>query len=408
MLAGALSGSLIAFAAPSGGGGSPTASQAIKRAPALAAARPRPRGPIEGFDPLRHRLDGQVLVSDLPGNKRAELTLDPGLQAHVSQVLHRYAVPYAALVALEPATGRVLAYISHSSANPDAGDLARDPTPPAASVFKVITSAALVDAGVSPAMQVCYGGGFSRIVAKDLEDDPRRDRACSTLAGAMAHSTNTVFAKLADRKLDRAVIERYAQAFGFGHALPFDAQTRPSPAEILSDRLELARTAAGFWHTHMSPLHGALIAATIAGGGAMPRPFMVQRVTDAEGKLLHRAEPETFRQVISRATAKSVGEMMLGTVAHGTARGAFHDPEGIAFLPGVAIAGKTGSLSSEQPFRAYSWWVGYAPEPAPEIALAALVVNTPKWRIKASYLAREALRYFLITGKRARAAGGAR
>jgi penicillin-binding protein A len=240
---------------------------------------------------------------------------------------------------------------------------------------------------------------MSQILARDLVDDPRRDRSCATLSQAMAGSINTVFAKLSDRKLDRAGIERYAQAFGFGHALPFDAPARPSPSEVPEERLERARTAAGFWHTHMSPLHGALIAATIANGGSMPRAFMVQRVLDAQGREQYLAAPEAFRQVISRATARTVSQMMRGTVAHGTARGAFHDLRGRAFLPGIAIAGKTGSLSSERPYRAYSWWVGHAPEDAPEIALAALVVNTPKWRIKASYLAREALRYHLVVRK---------
>jgi beta-lactamase class D len=65
-------------------------------------------------------------------------------------------------------------------------------------------------------------------------------------------------------------------------------------------------------------------------------------------------------------------------------------------LPGIAVAGKTGSLSSERPFRHYTWWVGHAPADAPKIAVAALVVNTPEWRIKASYLAREALKQFLV------------
>jgi cell division protein FtsI/penicillin-binding protein 2 len=401
LLAGALSGSLIAVAAPNLNA-APTAAQALKRAPALATARTaKPRVPIVGFDPLSHRLQGDRLVSDLPGGARAELTLEPALQAHVAALLRRYEVPYAALVALEPATGRVLAYVSHSSANPGAGDLARDPSPPAASVFKVITGAALVDAGVLPSTRVCYGGGASRLLATDLLDDPRRDRTCTTLSEAMAGSVNAVFAKLSDRNLDHERIERYAQAFGFGHALPFDAPARPSPTEVPLDRLERARTAAGFWHMHMSPLHGALIAATIASGGSMPRPFMVERVLDAEGRTQLAARPEPFRQVISRATAKTVGQMMLGTVTHGTARSAFHDPRGRPFLPGVAVAGKTGSLSSERPYRAYSWWIGYAPEPAPAIALAALVVNTPKWRIKASYLAREALRYHLVERKAA-------
>jgi cell division protein FtsI/penicillin-binding protein 2 len=77
-------------------------------------------------------------------------------------------------------------------------------------------------------------------------------------------------------------------------------------------------------------------------------------------------------------------------------------------LPGIAVAGKTGSLSDERPYRAYSWWVGFAPENAPEIALAALVVNTPKWRIKSSFVAREALRYYLVERKAKAAAATAK
>jgi penicillin-binding protein A len=153
---------------------------------------------------------------------------------------------------------------------------------------------------------------------------------------------------------------------------------------------------ASFWHTHMSPLHGALIAATIANDGVMPRPILVNRVLDAGGQPLFASSPSAYRSVISRTTARAVGHMMTETVARGTARSAFHDPRGRPFLPGISVAGKTGSLSSDQPYRAYSWWIGFAPEDAPRVAVAALVVNTPKWRIKASYVAREALRYSLI------------
>jgi cell division protein FtsI/penicillin-binding protein 2 len=372
---------------------------------ALAANRPKPapkaKAPavLEGFDPLQQREQDGRLVSDLPSGALAQLTLEPGLQRHMKKVFAQYAVPYGALVALEPSSGRVLAYVSHSSANPDAGDLARDPTPPSASVFKVVTGAALIDAGVSPEESVCYGGGFSRLSAADIEDNPARDRSCATLAKAMGDSINTVFAKLADRRLDGERLARYAQAFGFGHALPFDAPTRPSPFEVPSERLERARTAAGFWHMHMSPLHGALIAATIANGGTMPRAAMVERVVGAHGELLHSRTPAAFRSVIGRATAGHVAAMMTRTVTDGTAHGSFFDEKGRPYLPGISVAGKTGSLSSEQPYRHYTWWVGFAPERAPQIALAALVVNTPKWRIKASYVAREALRYHLVERK---------
>jgi cell division protein FtsI/penicillin-binding protein 2 len=54
-------------------------------------------------------------------------------------------------------------------------------------------------------------------------------------------------------------------------------------------------------------------------------------------------------------------------------------------------------LSKERPYRGYTWWIGFAPANAPKIAVAALVVNSPKWRIKAGYVGREALRHYLFT-----------
>jgi cell division protein FtsI/penicillin-binding protein 2 len=396
--------SFIALAA-AGDSGKPAA-LATARPEAAKKEPPRKTGAaalLAGFDPLKHREQDGRFVADLPSGATADLSLEPGLQRHIEAVFNEYDVPYGAFVALDPKTGRVLAYVSHSSANPEAGDLVRDPTPPAASVFKVVTGAALLDVGVTPAERVCYGGGMSGLSERDLADDKARDRSCASLAEAMGGSINTVFAKLADRKLDGARIARYAQAFGFGHALPFDAPLRSSPYEVPEERLERARTAAGFWHMHMSPLHGALIAATVANGGAMPRASMIDRVRDAQGKPLHTHTPATFRSVVGRSTASALASMMALTVSEGTAHSAFFDPKGRPYLPGISVAGKTGSLSSERPYRHYSWWVGFAPERAPEIALAALVVNTPKWRIKSSFVAREALRHYLVERPLARA-----
>jgi cell division protein FtsI/penicillin-binding protein 2 len=353
---------------------------------------------LDGFDPRVHRTDGDHLVADLDGGNTAVLTLHPGLQAHLERELRAYAVPYASVVAIEPATGRVLAYVSHSTANPDAPDLARDPTPPTASVFKLITAAALVDRGIGAETSVCYSGGSSSLHAQHLDDRPS-DSRCSTLTEAVGGSINCVFAKLSDRNLDTPTLERYAAAFGFGHALPFDVPTRPSPGEVpdhATDRLEFARTSAGFWHMHMSPLHGALIGATFANDGQMPRASMIDRIVSPSGDVLQRHEPQIFRAVIPRATARAVGAMMENTVSRGTARRTFHDAHGRPFLPDIRVAGKTGTLSSETPYRGYTWWVGYAPADAPTIAVAALAVNTPLWRIKASHLAREALRHYLV------------
>src|SRR5690606_9297213 len=112
------------------------------------------------------------------------------------------------------------------------------------------------------------------------------------------------------------------------------------------------------------------------------------------------------RSVIPRATARSLAEMMELTVSRGTAHGAFFDPAGHPFLPGIDVAGKTGTLTAERPYRGYTWWVGFAPAERPTIAVAALVVNSPRWRIKASYVAREALRYYLVERPRDLERGG--
>lgn len=365
--------------------------------PAPRPARPRS---LRALDPLGHRLEDGALVSDLPGGETAILSLEPALQRAIEAIFERYEVPWGALVAIEPATGRVLAYVSHSSADPDAGDLARSPTAPAASVFKVITGAALLDAGIGPDARVCYHGGASRLTLAQLEDDPARDTLCATFEEAMGGSINAVFAKLSDRHLDRETLARYGSAFGFGEALPFDAPTQPSPLEVPEDRLERARTAAGFWHSRLSPLHGALIAATIAAGGRMPRASLVDQVIDRDGRLVWEHRPQIHRQVIGSLTAGALNRMMRRTVTHGTARRAFRDERGTPFLPGIEIAGKTGTLSAERPFRGYTWWVGFAPADHPTIALAALVVNRPEWRIKASFVAREALREYLIVRPR--------
>lgn len=368
-------------------------------APVEPLASPRA---LEGFDPANRELEGDRFVAGMPGGRRAVMTLEPGLQDHVEGIFRRYEVPYGSVVAMDPSTGRVLAYVSHSSANPDAGDLALDPTPPTASVFKIVTAAALVDAGVDVNEEVCYRGGGSRLRARHLEDDPGAPN-CANLGEALGGSINAVFARLADRHLSVPLLTRYASAFGFGHRLPFDVTMPPSPAEVPADRLERARTAAGFWHMHMSPMHGALIAATIANDGQMPRPALVERVDDVAGTVFYEHEPSIHRAVLSRRTARAVGTMMERTVRRGTGRRSFHDERGNPFLPDITVAGKTGSLSAERPYRGYTWFVGYAPADNPTIALAALVVNTPRWRIKAAFVAREALRYHLVQGPRERA-----
>jgi cell division protein FtsI/penicillin-binding protein 2 len=389
----ALVSGMIAFAA--------SAELRAPHAAARAPVRPRARfvAPVEvdGFAlSKRARVEDEKLWSTLDSGERALLTLDPKLQAHVQQLFAQYAVPAAAFAAIEPTTGRVLAYVSHTTGGA-AIDHVADSSPPAASVFKIITSSALLDAGVETETRTCYGGGLSGIQAIDLADNPKRDRSCVSLAHALGHSTNAVFGKLAIHHLEPSGLSRYAAAFGFGKHLPTELRAVAGDAEIPEPTLEFARTAAGFWHTHLSPLHGAMIAATIANAGVMPHASMIERVVGADGQVLHERAAQPGRRAIAQATAREVGTMMLRTVREGTAHDAFYDPRGQPYLPGIQVAGKTGSLSASDPYRAYSWWVGFAPADAPTIALAVLLVNGPQWRIKSSFVARDALEQVFLS-----------
>ena len=352
--------------------------------------------PFADVDIDRARPMGERWVVPRRDGTRAVLTVDHDLQSHIQELFRTYDVPAGGLVAIEPQTGRVLAYVGYEAGKGDNMDVVTDPTPPAASVFKIITASALLDAGVKSTTSVCYGGGMRGLNSADLVDSKTRDRWCATLADALGYSINAIFAKLADRHLNQERMAQYVSAFGFGQRLPFDLPASPSPAEVPQSRLERARMAAGFWHSQLSPLHGALLASTIANDGGMPYAAIVDRIESSSGQTLYRHSPQTFRQVVPRLTARRAGEMMTRTVTHGTAKKAFWDSRGRPFLPGISVAGKTGTLSRSNPYRRYTWWVGYAPVDDPKIAVASLVVNEPKWRIKASYVAREALREYLI------------
>ena len=98
---------------------------------------------------------------------------------------------------------------------------------------------------------MCYHGGGSRLMRANIEDRPRLDRRCGTLAEAIGSSTNSIIAKLAHRHLDPETLGAYAQAFGFNTRLErsdaFPLDMAESPAEMPTEDREFARTAAGFW-----------------------------------------------------------------------------------------------------------------------------------------------------------------
>src|SRR5690606_36816840 len=149
------------------------------------------------------------------------------------------------------------------------------------------------------------------------------------------------------------------------------------------------------------PLAAASMMQTVANGGVTLQPRIVRKISAGRETLYEFPdEPIVVRRAIQRGTAEELTEMMKNTVSGGSAYKTFHDRQGRAFLPGIDVAGKTGTWTRHKENRHYTWLVAFAPAESPEIAVAALVVNTPTRRIKGPHLAREVLRsYFAARGR---------
>lgn len=324
------------------------------------------------------------VATTAPSASPAPSTRDPKLEALLEGLLQQGKTPWGAVVVMEAATGRVVAVAEHSTRESSEG-LALRPIAPAASVFKVVTTSALLEAGVPVNEKVCFHGGRTRMTPKLLQDS-RRDTTCVTLGDVIPKSANVAAAKLATLHLTPAQLRDHAGRWGFGQRLGVKGLV-PSTARIPEEAFPFAEAAAGFGDVKISAMHGAVLAAVVANGGQFVTP-----TTSLEA-------PARQTRVIDASAAKALRRMMTETVTSGTGRRAFgQDPK-----LGVSAGGKTGSLTDYKTGLDTSWFVGFAPAEAPEYVVSAVVVNTAKWHIKAPWLAKESLRHtFKVRGGSAR------
>jgi peptidoglycan glycosyltransferase len=333
----------------------------------------------------------------LQHNATVEYTIDPNLQAAVAGVFEQYNPDYAVFAALDADTGEILALVNHQRRGITDQNLAARATYPAASVFKIVTAATVLDLDkATPSTVIPFNGKTTSLYRKNvLEHKETQWTRRYPLSTAFAKSVNTVFARLGIFSAGAEALRDYAEAFGFNQHLDTDFALAPSRLEFdEEDPWSVAQTASGYTRqTTLSPVHGATIGAVAANGGQRVTPSLVRRIVNQEGLILYALDTTPRTPVVRDQTAEDLKVLMRATVTKGSASKSFkkffrHD------MKTVEVGGKTGSLTGENPRGRYDWFVGYAQKNGRKLAFAAMCINEEFWYVKSAYVARKAIEHF--------------
>ena len=360
------------------------AALAVTPATRAGAAEPRPV-----LDLDRITLHEGRYVAPLADGSEAKLTLDPELQQAATKILGSANPVRGGMVVLDARSGKVLAW-AESARDGRHHQVLSTARVPAASVFKLVTTAALFETtSLSPKEQVCISGGVHGIERRHL-DPPRGDAIeCSPFQYAIGYSKNAVFAQLATHRLLRDGLVDTAHALGFNGLVPFELEVPVGSLDVPYGDLEFARAAAGFQGSTLSPLGGAYLASVIAHGGEATKMRVSAADSDDDD-----SKAEVVGRVLKPLTAERMRRMMEVTVRSGTCRHAFSDESGHPYLGSLRVSGKTGTLRPESNEGMTSWFIGFAPSQKPEIIISVMLENGPVWRRKANELARDLLRSY--------------
>jgi hypothetical protein len=365
----------------------PASRAAFEAALASADWLPSPAAPgMRLWESLSAPPEAASLLSPL----RLEYSFDAALSRAVFDLLDESKVDLGHVLVLDPATSELLVYAST--------DVRRFPPTepyPAASLIKVVTAAELLDRQPGAAGRPCRFDGSPYLLTPGRVNAPRRGSEIS-LTKALATSNNQCFAQLAVHQIGAAGMLEGIRRFGLLDP-PGPAHAAGEASDPGGDAFALGQLGCGLAGCRITPLHAVRLAGAIADG-LLHQPRWVRRVVDGGGRELSLPPPEPPTRVLAPALAGEMRAMMLETTLHGTARKAFH-PKGGPLVPGVRVAGKTGSLSGTNPDGRYEWFIGVAPAERPRVAVAVLVVQGNVWHRSASQVAARVFR-LLFCGER--------
>ena len=329
--------------------------------------------------PIGHWIDGELVIGDgvrpewIPktvgrfaapyaesGSVRTSLDLELAKAAYDSFGRYR-----GSIVLVDPLTGEILAAVSDRRTHRrDDGTPAFEQAREPASIAKLITTAAYMRHGLDP------DAALRRMVCKGHEYYDGSPLYCPVIGGrlrnldrAMGMSCNVAFANLA-KEIGRPRVLEELRRFGFDRPLgPFPGGRILQP---LGDERQLADLSIGLEATEITPLHAALLAATVANDGVMPEPTLMYSKDGKLGlhpKLLPRGAD---RKILDREAVEALKRSMIHVVEHGTAMR--------VRTPGFPVAMKTGTASDPR-YGFHVNYIGFGPLPEARVAFCVRITD---------------------------------
>jgi cell division protein FtsI/penicillin-binding protein 2 len=335
-------------------------------------------------------VDTQRIVASPVDGSDILLTIDQVIQhlaeRELSAAMTRTRAKRGSVTVMDPRTGEILALAIRPTYNPNAaGTVPAErwlPRPLAdvyepGSTFKVFLTAAALDAGVMETTDHVFCSGSIRVPGNHvIRDAHGLKHGWQTMGAVLKNSCNVGAAQIASR-MGKSRLFDYIRRFGFGDPtgvdLPGEARgIVPRPSEWLGPALQTISFGQGIGATALQLLTAAT---AFANDGTMVRPYIVRGVRDSQGRLVKAVATESVRQVIQPHVARTVLEMMIGTVADGTGAQAAID--------GYAVAGKTGTAQKPSPHGGYdpsryvASFLGIVPVERPRLLLL-VVLDEPR------------------------------
>ena len=342
-------------------------------------------------DRLFYRRISEYLTGAEPKGASVELTVDRAAQEAAAQALGERR---GAVVALDPATGDVLALVSSPSYDPNrlAGhdaaqvaaaweELTADPAKPTrdrgisdlyppGSTFKVVTAAAALSSGDYDPGTLLPGPAELDLPQTTAVMRNHDGRACGandqvSLTDALRISCNTAFASLA-MTLGEDALREQAQRFGFGEELsiPLGVATSVVPEGMSAPNL--AQAGIGQWDVKVTPLQMAMVSAAVANDGVVMEPNLVRAVRSADSsEVIDEPSPQELGRAVDSDVAQELATMMRTVVASGTGTRAQVD--------GADVGGKTGTAQHGEGEPPHAWFTCFASQGERRIAVAVVI-----------------------------------